>query len=79
MCTNDDNVVVDDNYGRPQDLILLWDASSKTFVCPGLVTVTTLSTPSFLMVQSSVNGVTHTSNKCDISTNFDLGLLTCSF
>lgn len=41
------------------------------FVTPGLFTVTTLSyIIACLTVQSSVDGVAHTSNKCDISTSF---------
>ena len=87
MCI-DNNAVINNNYGRLQDLILLQHMFSKMFVRPGLVTVTTPScTISCLMVQSSVNGVAHTSHKCDISNNFNhhlenterLGLGTCSF
>jgi hypothetical protein len=58
--------------GQLKDLILLWHVFSRTFVCPGPVTVATLiELQHLLSVQSPVNGVAHTSNTCDISTNFD--------
>jgi len=42
MCINNNNAVINNNYGRLQDLILLRHTSSKTFISPGLVTVTTV-------------------------------------
>jgi hypothetical protein len=74
MCINNNNAVINNNNnnGQLEDLMLLWHVSSKMFVSPGLVTVTTLiELQHLLSVQSSVNGVVHTNNKCDIFTNFD--------
>jgi hypothetical protein len=79
MCINNNNAVINNNNnnnnnnnGQLEDLISCRHVSSKTFVSPGPVTVTTLiELQRLLPVQSSFNGAAHTSNKCDISTNFD--------
>jgi hypothetical protein len=66
MCINNNN----NNNVQLKDLILLQDVSSKMFVSTGVV-IHYSELQYLLSVQSSVNGVEHTSNMCDISTNFD--------